>query len=146
MNKDYYSILGVSKDADAKTIKVAYKQLAKKYHPDISKEPDAEERFKEIAEAYDVVGDEEKRKQYDQFGSSYHDQGFNQRYQQGNYYRGYSAYDAGSARLVKLKWWHWLIIIAVLLFLGWLFLTIFIALLPFIIVFFVIRFLIGLFR
>lgn len=70
MNKDYYDILGVSKDASQDEIKSSYRKLAKKYHPDVSSEKDAEAKFKEIQEAYSVVGDETKRKQYDQYGSS----------------------------------------------------------------------------
>lgn len=70
MSKDYYDILGVSKDASQSEIKSAYRKLAKQYHPDVSSEKDAESKFKEIQEAYSVVGDESKRKQYDQYGSS----------------------------------------------------------------------------
>ena len=66
--RDYYEVLGVSKDADEKTIKSAFRKLAKKYHPDVSKEPDAAEKFKEAQEAYAVLSDADKRKQYDQFG------------------------------------------------------------------------------
>ena len=66
--KDYYEVLGVSKDATDAEIKSAFRKLAKQYHPDISKEANAEEKFKEIQEAYEVLGDENKRKQYDQFG------------------------------------------------------------------------------
>jgi molecular chaperone DnaJ len=71
-NKDFYKILGVDKDADAAAIKKAYRKLAREHHPD-SKPGDkaAEERFKEIAEAYDVVGDAEKRKEYDQMRSMF---------------------------------------------------------------------------
>lgn len=65
---DYYQVLGVDKNADQKTIKKAFKQLAKKYHPDISKEPNAEEKFKEVQEAYAVLSDEQKRAQYDRVG------------------------------------------------------------------------------
>lgn len=65
--KDYYDILGVDEDASQEEIKKAYKKLAKKYHPDTSDEPDAEEKFKDIGEAYAVLNDEEKRKKYDQF-------------------------------------------------------------------------------
>lgn len=69
MNKrDYYEILGVSKTASQDEIKSAFRKLAKKYHPDVSKEPDAAEKFKECQEAYAVLSDENKRKQYDQFG------------------------------------------------------------------------------
>ncbi len=69
--KDYYKILGVSKNAGADEIKKAYRKLARKYHPDTSKEPDAEKRFKEISEAYEVLKDPEKRSKYDNLGSSY---------------------------------------------------------------------------
>lgn len=63
--KDYYEILGVDPDADQKTLKSAYRKLARKYHPDVSAETDAEERFKELSEAYEVLKDDEKRAQYD---------------------------------------------------------------------------------
>jgi len=69
--KDYYAILGVGRDADDKVIKSAYRKLAMKYHPDRNpgKEKEANEKFKEINEAFAVLGDPEKRKQYDQFGT-----------------------------------------------------------------------------
>ena len=66
--KDYYEVLGVSKTASQDEIKSAFRKLAKKYHPDISKEPNAAEKFKECQEAYEVLSDENKRSQYDQFG------------------------------------------------------------------------------
>ncbi|MGN1201531.1 MAG: molecular chaperone DnaJ, partial [Candidatus Caccovivens sp.] len=69
-NKDYYEILGVQKGADADEIKSAYRRLAKKYHPDLNKTPEAAEKFKEINEAYEVLGDDKKRANYDQFGSA----------------------------------------------------------------------------
>jgi len=69
MNKrDYYEVLGVSKNATDAEIKSAFRKLAKQYHPDINKEADAEEKFKEVQEAYAVLSDESKRRQYDQFG------------------------------------------------------------------------------
>src|SRR4030042_2057902 len=67
--KDYYKILGVSKNASKEEIKKAYKKLAKQYHPDLNKSSDATEKFKEINEAASVLGDDDKRKQYDQFGA-----------------------------------------------------------------------------
>ena len=63
--KDYYQILGVPEDADVKAIKTAYRKLARKYHPDLSEENDAEERFKEVAEAYEVLKDKDKRAEFD---------------------------------------------------------------------------------
>src|ERR1700680_1899366 len=66
--KDYYAILGVKSDASADDIKKAYRKLAQKHHPDVSKEPGAEEKFKEIAEAYQTLKDPEKRAAYDQLG------------------------------------------------------------------------------
>jgi curved DNA-binding protein len=66
--KDYYATLGVDRSASADDIKKAYRKLARKYHPDVSKEPDAEERFKEVAEAYETLKDAEKRAAYDQLG------------------------------------------------------------------------------
>ena len=69
MSKDYYDVLGVSRGASQEEIKKAYRQSARKYHPDVSTEPDAEERFKEVNGAYEVLSDPEKRSMYDRFGT-----------------------------------------------------------------------------
>ncbi len=69
--KDYYEILGVKKDSSEAEIKSAYRKLARKYHPDVNKEKGAEEKFKDINEAYEVLGDKEKRKRYDSLGSAW---------------------------------------------------------------------------
>ena len=67
---DFYQILGVSRDADADTLKSAYRKLARQYHPDINKEPGAEEKFKEIGKAYEALADPDMRARYDQFGEA----------------------------------------------------------------------------
>ena len=67
---DYYDLLGVSRDADADTLKRAYRRLARQYHPDVNKDPGAEDKFKEIGRAYEVLGDPQTRARYDQFGEA----------------------------------------------------------------------------
>jgi curved DNA-binding protein len=66
--RDYYEVLGLAKDASEDEIKKAYRKMASKYHPDVSKEPDAEMRMREVNEANDILRDKEKRSMYDQFG------------------------------------------------------------------------------
>lgn len=73
--KDYYEVLGVDKNASEAEIKSAFRKLAKKYHPDVSKEPNAAEKFKEAQEAYAVLSDSQKRSQYDQYGHAAFEQG-----------------------------------------------------------------------
>ena len=74
--RDYYEVLGVDKNADEATIKKAYRQLAKKYHPDMNPgDKEAEKKFKEASEAYAILSDAEKRRQYDQFGHAAFEQG-----------------------------------------------------------------------
>jgi len=86
MSEDYYSILGVKKEASAAEIKKAYRKLAMKYHPDHTKgNKGAEEKFKKISEAYAVLSDKDKRQEYDTFGS----EGFHQRFSQEDIFRGF---------------------------------------------------------
>ena len=82
--RDYYEVLGVSRNASKDEIKDAYRKLAMQYHPDRNKSPDAEEKFKEISEAYAVLSDDEKRQQYDMLGHA----GFDQRYTPEDIFRG----------------------------------------------------------
>ena len=82
--RDYYEILGLDKGASKSDIKKAYRKLALKYHPDKNKEAGAEEKFKEISEAYAVLYDDEKRKMYDQYGHS----GIDQQYSAEDIFRG----------------------------------------------------------
>jgi len=69
--KDYYKVMGVARDASQEDIKRAYRKLARKFHPDVSKEKDAEEKFKELQEAHEVLKDAEKRAAYDQLGADW---------------------------------------------------------------------------
>lgn len=81
--KDPYQALGVDRSADSETIRKSFKKLARKFHPDVNKEPSAEERFKEINTAYAILGDEEKRKQWDAYGEASTRPGFDP-----NHFRG----------------------------------------------------------
>lgn len=78
--RDYYEVLGVDKDADARTIKRAFLKLARTLHPDVNKEPDAEEKFKEVNEAYSVLSDDQKRANYDRYGDPNGPSGFGSDY------------------------------------------------------------------
>ncbi|MFN5514639.1 MAG: DnaJ domain-containing protein, partial [Cyanobacteriota bacterium] len=70
MPGDYYDTLGVARDANKEDIKRAYRRLARKYHPDVNREPGAEEKFKEINRAYEVLSEDEMRARYDRFGEA----------------------------------------------------------------------------
>lgn len=87
--RDYYEVLGISKGATDAEIKKAYRSLAKKYHPDVNKEPGAEDKFKEVNEAYEVLSDPQKRANYDQFGFAGMDGGFGQ----GGFSGGFGGFD-----------------------------------------------------
>ncbi len=89
--RDYYEVLGVSKTATDAEIKKAYRSLAKKYHPDMNKAADAEEKFKEVQEAYEVLSDASKRQTYDQFGHA----GMEGAFSQGGFSGGFSGFGGG---------------------------------------------------
>ena len=90
--RDYYEVLGVEKNAAEDQIKKAYRKLAAKYHPDVNHEADAEERFKEINEAYEVLSDPDKRARYDQFGFAGVDPNFNPGGAGGNPFGGFGGF------------------------------------------------------
>ena len=103
--KDYYAIMGVKPTDDLKTIKTAYRRLARKYHPDVSKEPDAEARFKEVAEAWEVLSDEQRRAEYDQMWQHRNDPQFSRQFQHGDG-QSFNAedFDDHAATILKSKW------------------------------------------
>ncbi len=92
--RDYYEVLGLSKSASDDEIKKAYRSLAKKYHPDINKAPDAEAKFKEVNEAYEVLSDSDKKAKYDQFGHAGVDPSYNP-YGGGAGAGGFGGFDMG---------------------------------------------------
>mgnify|MGYP000158101425 CR=1 FL=1 len=99
--RDYYEVLGVSKEADSSAIKKAYRKLAKKYHPDTNAgNAEAEKRFKEISEAYAVLGDEEKKKLYDEFGHIAFEPGFNADAARAQKQYGYENFGSDNSRMV----------------------------------------------
>ncbi|MGB7796559.1 MAG: DnaJ domain-containing protein, partial [Pseudonocardiaceae bacterium] len=71
MARDYYEALGVSRTVSTEELQQAYRKLARQYHPDVNRDPGAEERFKEISEAYSVLSDPDTRKRYDRFGPDF---------------------------------------------------------------------------
>jgi DnaJ-class molecular chaperone len=88
--KDYYSVLGVRRNASAKEVKQAYRRLARRYHPDVNPgDASAEQKFKEISEAYEVLGDPERRQQYDRFGHQAFTGGFDPPFGSGGGFRGF---------------------------------------------------------
>src|SRR3954465_15682434 len=92
--QDLYSILGVPKEASEEDVKKAYRRLARKYHPDVNKEKGAEEKFKEISAAFEVLGDPQKRELYDEFGPEALRQGFNA--EAARQYRRYGGFGGGA--------------------------------------------------
>ena len=97
-SRDYYEVLGVSKDATDAEIKSAFRKLAKKYHPDINPSKEAEAKFKEIGEAYAVLSDKDKRRQYDQFGHEAYTQGASQ----GGFGGGFQGFSADDIDLSSI--------------------------------------------
>lgn len=101
--RDFYEVLGVDQDASKQDIRKAYRKLAKEYHPDVNKEKGSEEKFKEVTEAYEVLKDDQKRAQYDQFGHASKEQSFGggqgsgrgQGFSDGQGFRGGQGFDFG---------------------------------------------------
>ena len=101
--RDYYEVLGINRSADKDTIKKAYRKMAKKYHPDSNAgNADAEEKFKEVTEAYNVLSDPEKKKLYDQFGHAAFEEGGGAGYGAGDFNQsGFNS--SGSVVLAALE-------------------------------------------
>ena len=94
--RDLYEVLGISKTADEKTIKKAYRKLAKKYHPDMNPgDKTAEQKFKEATDAYNILSDPEKRKLYDQYGHA----AFDGTGAESEFYKNYQNYEIGRAHV-----------------------------------------------
>lgn len=98
--RDYYDVLGVSRDASDSEIKKAYRKLSKKYHPDINKEAGAEKKFKEIAEAYEVLSDDQKRAAYDQYGHASTDPNFGAGF---GGFGGFGGFNTGSSQFTGFE-------------------------------------------
>ena len=98
MARDFYEVLGLSRDADPSEIQRAYRKLARTLHPDVNKDPGAEERFKELSEAYDVLSDPEQRKRYDTFGEDFRRVGADEDPDAYRRARAYAGAGAGGAR------------------------------------------------
>jgi curved DNA-binding protein len=98
--KDYYNILGVTRKASADEIKRAYRKLARKYHPDVSKESNAEERFKDVQEAYEALKDPQKRAAYDQLGNQWKE---GQEFRPPPNWQGFEGFGMGGWEAADLK-------------------------------------------
>jgi len=94
--RDYYEVLGLAKGATDDQIKKAYRKLSKQYHPDINKEPDAEDKFKEISEAYEILSDSQKKAAYDQYGHAGVDPSYGGGFGQGGGFGGFSGFGGGA--------------------------------------------------
>ena len=112
MKRDYYEVLGIGKQADEKEIKKAYRKLAKKYHPDMNPgDKAAEQKFKEVTEAYNVLSDPEKKKLYDQFGFAAFDETGGARSSGAGaggsgFYGGFRKWRLWKRRLRPGRFWH----------------------------------------